>query len=186
MTSIFELWLPILLSSAFVFIVSSILNSVLTYHQSDYEKLPQEEEIAKALQPFNIPPGDYVTPKPKNTADMRSDEYQTKLKEGPVAFLTIMPNGAWSMTASLLQWFVYCLAIGVFAAYVTGRIYGPGAYYLDVFRFVGTTSFLAYSMALFQNSIWFKRKWSTTFKFVFDGLVYSLLTAGIFGWLWPG
>ena len=49
MTSIFELWLPILLSSAFVFIVSSILNSVLTYHQSDYEKLPQEDSIGLYL-----------------------------------------------------------------------------------------------------------------------------------------
>ena len=25
----------------------------------------------------------------------------------------------------------------------------------------------------------------TTLKFYFDGLVYSLLTAGVFVWLWP-
>jgi hypothetical protein len=27
--------------------------------------------------------------------------------------------------------------------------------------------------------------WSMTFKEVIDGLVYGLLTAGTFGWLWP-
>ena len=185
MISIFALWLPILLSAVFVFIISSVIHTMLKYHQSDYEQIPSEGEVADALQKFNIPPGDYVMPKPKDSADMKSDEYQEKLNKGPVAFMTIMPNGTWSMTGSLIQWFVYSLIIGVFCAYVAGRIYGPGADYLDIFRFVGTTSFLAYSMALLQDSIWFKRKWSTTIKFAFDGLVYALLTAGTFGWLWP-
>jgi hypothetical protein len=27
--------------------------------------------------------------------------------------------------------------------------------------------------------------WGTTIKEVIDGLVYGLLTAGTFGWLWP-
>ena len=53
------------------------------------------------------------------------------------------------------------------------------------FRFVGCTAFIGYAVALWQNSIWFKRKWSTTAKNTFDGLVYALLTAGTFGWLWP-
>jgi len=185
MISIAALWLPILLSAVFVFIISSIIHTVLSYHKSDYGPLPSEDEIGEALRKFNIPPGDYVIPKPKNSADMKTEEYKAKLEKGPVSFMTIMPNESLSMTGSLIQWFVYCLAIGVFAAYVAGRIYGPGADYLDIFRFVGTTSFLAYSLALFQDSIWFKRKWSTTIKFVFDGLIYALLTAGTFGWLWP-
>jgi hypothetical protein len=62
---------------------------------------------------------------------------------------------------------------------------GPGAEYLSVFRFAGTTAFAAYTLALWQNSIWYKRKWSTTLKLTFDGLVYGLMTAGVFGWLWP-
>ena len=37
-----------------------------------------------------------------------------------------------------------------------------------------------------SESIWKGQSWSTTLKFVFDGLVYGLLTAGVFGWLWPG
>jgi hypothetical protein len=61
----------------------------------------------------------------------------------------------------------------------------PGAHYLAVFRFVGAAAFLGYAVALWQNSIWYKRKWSTTLKSTFDGLVYALFTAGTFGWLWP-
>jgi len=185
MISIAALWLPILVSAVLVFIVSSIIHTVLSYHKSDYSKLPSEDEVGEALGKFNIPPGEYVIPKAESAADMKSDEYKAKLEKGPVGFMTIMPNGPWSMTGSLIQWFVYSLFIGIFCAYVTGRIYGPDAYYLDVFRFSGTTAFLGYSIALFQDSIWFKRKWSTTLKFVFDGLIYALLTAGTFGWLWP-
>jgi hypothetical protein len=54
-----------------------------------------------------------------------------------------------------------------------------------VFRFVGTAALLGYSLALAQHSIWYMRNWITTLKSMFDGLVYALLTAGTFGWLWP-
>ena len=35
------------------------------------------------------------------------------------------------------------------------------------------------------DSIWRGQSWCTTAKNVFDGLVYGLVTAGTFGWLWP-
>jgi hypothetical protein len=54
-----------------------------------------------------------------------------------------------------------------------------------VFRFAGTTAFIGYSVALWQMSIWYRRAWSTTIKATVDGLIYALLTAGVFGWLWP-
>jgi len=60
-----------------------------------------------------------------------------------------------------------------------------GADYRSVFRFAGCTALIGYSAALWQNSIWYKRAWSSTLQSTFDGLVYALFTAGIFGWLWP-
>lgn len=60
-----------------------------------------------------------------------------------------------------------------------------GADYLAAFRFAGTTAFVGYSLALWQNTIWFKRSWIVTLKANVDGLVYGLLTGGTFGWLWP-
>ena len=87
--------------------------------------------------------------------------------------------------ASLAQWFVYCVVIGIVAGYVAGRALEPNAEYLAVFRFVGTTAFVSYAAALWQSSIWFSRSWTSTAKSTFDGLVYAVLTAGTFGWLWP-
>jgi hypothetical protein len=60
-----------------------------------------------------------------------------------------------------------------------------GASYLEVFRFVGSCSFLVYGLGLVPNSIWYRRNWGTTIKGMIDGLLYGLLTAGTFGWLWP-
>ena len=185
MVGIFALWLPILLSSVCVFIVSSIIHMLLKYHHSDFKGLPDEAGARAAMMPLAIPPGEYVVPWCGNHKDMGSPEYVAKLNEGPVGFLTIMPNGPFKMGASLVQWFIYSLIVGVIAAYVGGRALGPGAHYLKVFQLVGVTAFACYTVAGWQASIWYKRSWLTTAKNTFDGLVYSLVTAGVFGWLWP-
>jgi hypothetical protein len=89
------------------------------------------------------------------------------------------------MGTALLQGFVYSALVGLFAGYLASRVLPPGAHYLAVFRVVGTSAFMGYSLALLQRSIWYKQSWATTLRSVFDGLVYALLTAGTFGWLWP-
>lgn len=185
MVGVLALWMPILLSAVIVFVVSSLIHMVLTYHRRDFGKVPSENEVMGALRPFGIPPGEYVIPCPTSRQEMKEPEFMAKMNKGPVAFLTVMPSAPPSMGASLVQWFVYCIVVGIFAAYVAGRALGPGADYLAVFRFAGATAFAGYALALLQNSIWYKRAWSTTLKSTFDGLVYALLTAGTFGWLWP-
>ena len=185
MVSIISLWLPILLSAVVVFVLSSIIHMMLGYHNSDFKKLPNEDGVMESLSGFEIPPGDYVVPCPVNSKDMKSPEYQEKLNKGPVACMTVAPKGRQSMGGSLSMWFVYSILVGVFSAYIATRSLGSGGDYLDVFRFVGATSFIGYSLALLQNSIWYKRSWAATLKSMFDGLVYALFTAGVFGWLWP-
>ena len=185
MVTIIALWLPILVSAVFVFIISSIIHTVLTYHQSDFAKVPREDEVMDALRNFNIPPGDYFMPRADSTKDMKTDEFKEKIGNGPVGIFTIMPNRMPIMGKSLLQWFLYSVLVGIFSAYLTGRTFEAGANYLDVFRYAGTVAFAGYSLALIQNSIWNNKKWSSTFKSLFDGLVYALLTGGTFGWLWP-
>lgn len=183
--SIVSLWLPILLSAVFAFIVSSVIHMLLPYHRNDFGKVPAEDDVMDALRKFNIPPGDYVLPRAGSPEVMRSPEFIEKYTKGPVAFVTVMKSGPPAMGGSLVQWFVYCAVVGVFAAYVASRALAPGAPYLEVFRFAGTTAFVGYAMALLQNSIWYKRNWSATLKSMFDGLIYALVTAGTFGWLWP-
>ena len=116
---------------------------------------------------------------------MKTPEFIEKSTKGPAALLTVIPSGPPAMGASLIQWFVYCLTVGVFVAYITSRTVAPDSDYMAVFRFAGTSAFMGYVLALMQSSIWYKRAWATTVKNSLDGLVYALLTAGVFGWLWP-
>jgi hypothetical protein len=185
MTSLFALWLPILLSSVLVFIVSSVLHSVLPWHKNDYRKLPEQDKVLDALRPLNIPPGDYMVPRPTSRADLGSPAFLEKMNKGPVMVLTVMPSGPMNMGRNLGLWFVYLLVVGKLSGYVASRALPPGAPYLHVFRFVGTTAFIGYSVALWQMSIWYRRSWGTTIRATIDGLIYGLLTAGVFGWLWP-
>jgi hypothetical protein len=185
MISIASLWLPILVSAVGVFLASSVIHMVLKYHHSDWVKLPAEDDILDALRPHNIPPGDYFMPHGEGPAAMKDPEFIEKMTRGPVATMTFVKNGPPAMGKSLAQWFVFCLLISVFAAYLTSRALGPTADYLAVFRFAGTVAFGGYALAQINDSIWYFRKWSTTWKNVFDGFIYALVTAGVFGWLWP-
>lgn len=185
MVSIISLWLPILLSAVLVFIISSIIHMFLRYHNTDFGQLADEEKVMDDLGKYNIAPGEYVLPYAGSMEVMNSPEYKEKRNKGPVAFMTVMESGPVNMGKSLFLWFIYCLIVGIFAAYVSGAALKPGAEYLAVFRFTGVTAFIGYVLALWQNSIWYNRKLSTSIKNTFDGLVYALFTAGIFGWLWP-
>lgn len=184
MVSLASLWLPILVSAVIVFVASSILHMVLTYHRSDYRKMPDEENVMSAIRVANVPQGMYMFPMCDHK-DMKSPETQEKFKRGPVGIVTIMPSGMPNMGKYLAQWFAYCLVVSLFTAYLTGVTKAPGAYYLEVFRVAGTVAFMAYGVGQIADSIWKAQPWSNTFKSVFDGLIYACLTAGTFGWLWP-
>jgi hypothetical protein len=186
MTTLDALWLPILLSSVIVFVASSIIHMALSFwHKNDYPKVPNEDKVMDALRPFAIPPGDYMIPGISSMEEMRSPEFTEKIKKGPVMILTVCPNSPAPMGKNLALWFLYSAVVGFLSAYVAGRALDASASYLEIFRFVGTTAFVGYAVALWQMSIWYRRAWSTTIKTTIDGLIYALLTAGTFGWLWP-
>jgi hypothetical protein len=186
MVSLTALWLPILLSAVAVFIASSILHMVLTYHKSDYTKIPGEESVQEAMRKAGVGRGVYFVPHCADMKDLGKPEVKEKFEKGPVALVTVLPSGMPSMGKSLVLWFVFCLVIGLLVAYLTSRTVPWGADYLSVFRVAGTAAFLGYAGANATESIWKSQPWLITAKHVFDGLVYSLLTAGVFGWLWPG
>jgi hypothetical protein len=185
MVPVMSLWLPILLSAVIVFVASSIIHMMTSIHRNDYQSLPSEDAFMDAARKFNIPPGDYLFPRPTSRNAMKDPAFLEKWKKGPVGFMTVMPSGKMEMGRNLGLWFLYCVVVGIFAAYIAGRALAPGAHYRAVFRFAGCTAFVGYALALWQNTIWYKRAWTTTFKSSIDGLIYALLTAGTFGWLWP-
>jgi hypothetical protein len=185
MVSLMSLWLPILLSAVAVFLISSVIHTVLKYHAGDFRKLSNEDEVLESLRRLNIPPGDYMIPCASSMEAKKSPDFAEKIKAGPVAVMTFMDPRTLSMGPQLVLWFLFSILVSVIAAYVAGSALPRGASYLSVFRFAGAVSFTGYAIGLIHDSIWYKRNWGTTLKFLFDGLVYGLVTAGVFGWLWP-
>jgi hypothetical protein len=133
MVSIMSLWLPIILSAVIVFVASAVFHMFLTYHNSDFKKLPDEDRVMAALRPFALPLGQYVMPQCGHNAQRREQAFKDKVKAGPVAFLTVMPSD-YGMGKSLALWFAYCLGMGIFTAYIAGHALAPGANYFEVFR----------------------------------------------------
>lgn len=185
MIPLIALWLPILLSAVIVFFASFIMHMVLAYHQSDYRKLPDEDHVNDAMRRAGVTPGPAYFFPYFSFKEMKSAAAIEKMKRGPVGLLTVLPSGPPAIGKNMVQWFLYCVVISIFAAYLSGRLLAPGTAFLQVFRVVGTVAFLGYGAAHAQESIWSGRSWVITFKHLFDSLIYALLTAATFGWLWP-
>jgi hypothetical protein len=185
MISLTALWLPILISAVIVFFASFIMHMVLAYHKSDYRKLPDEERVTDALRNAGVTRGPAYFFPYCSFKEMKSVSVIEKMKRGPVGLLTVLPSGPPAMGKNMVQWFLYCVLISIFAAYLSGRLLAPETAFLQVFRVVGTIAFLGYGAAHVQESIWSGRSWIVTCKHLFDSLIYALLTAATFGWLWP-
>jgi hypothetical protein len=183
MTSLADLWLPIVLSAVFVFVISSVIHMVVQYHKRDYSKLANEEAVMASLRQLGIAPGQYMFPCAGSMKEFGTPEMQAKFKQGPIGTLIVRDLGALNIGKALAQWFVLTLVVSVFVAYVSGLARAPGA--TDVFRVASAVALPAYALASVDSSIWKGVSWSTTAKFVFDGVLYALATGATFAWLWP-
>ena len=177
------LWLPILLSGVAVFFISSLIWAVIQYHNSDWKKLPDEESARSSLK--SAAPGLYAVPYAADNAAKADEAWQAKYKEGPAAMIFVVPHGEMAMGKQMIQWFVYCILISIFVAYVAGTTLQAGADYMKVFQITSTVTLLAYGGGAGMNMVWFGHSGGKVIKDVFDALIYGLVTAGIFGWLWP-
>ena len=178
------LWLPILLSAVFVFVASSIIHMILPYHRSSYRQLSDEDKVRAALRAAAVTPGLYNFPYCTHK-DMNSEAVKAKQIEGPVGFLTIFPSGPVFLPKFLIQWFLYCIMVGVVVAFLAAHAAMPGAAYRHVFAVVGIAAFLAYSVGGLSNGIWKGFPWKMVLLEAFDGIIYGLITAATFAWLWP-
>jgi hypothetical protein len=176
------LWLPIVLSAVVVFFASAILWMVMPHHKSDWSKLPDENAVTAALR--NAPAGMYMLPFCSDMQQMKDPAFVKRYEAGPTGTITLRKGSA-SMSRPMVISVLYNLVVAFVVAYLASRTRPVGAHYLEVFRVVGTASLLAYSGALWYPAIWMGRPWPAVIKDALDGLVYALLTAGIFGWLWP-
>jgi hypothetical protein len=140
-----------------VFFASFIVHMVLAYHKSDYRKLPDEDRVTDALRSAGVTRGPAYFFPYFSFKEMKSAPVVEKMKRGPVGLLTVLPTGPPAMGKNMVQWFLYCVVISIFAAYLSGRTSTPGTAFLQVFRVVGIAAFLGCTVRRREWSDWESR-----------------------------
>ncbi|MCA9302664.1 MAG: hypothetical protein KC996_00930 [Phycisphaerales bacterium] len=183
MVGLAELWLPILVSGVAVFIVSAIIWMALGYHKPDIKFLDNEEDFDNAIRLLNIKPGLYMFPG-CHGKDLKSEAFQTRWKAGPWGIITIYPKAP-SFAFNLLRCFLTYLAISAIAGYLAGIGLAPGTEYMRVFRVVGTAALLGHCFGGLANDYFLGKPARFIITGLVDGVVFALVTAGIFAAMWP-
>lgn len=180
-----DLWIPIVVAAILAWLASSLIHILLKYHNGDYLQLDNEDDVAVAIRASSAAPGVYSIPFCVDMKKMGDPAMQKKFIDGPVSFVTVFQNGMPQMPKLIGQQILYFLFGCFLIAYCAGLALLPGATYLDVFRFVSATGFLTFGWGVIPFSIWYGHKWSTAAKYLLDALIYGLIVAGVFAWLWP-
>ena len=185
MVSLAQLWLPILLSAVFVFFASSLFNMMLKFwHMADYKGFSNEDEVRAAVRQGAPQPGMYSLPycTPER---MRDPAMHEKFKEGPIAHIMVRPSGPMTILPYLAQWFVFCVLISFLCALLASLALTRGAEHHQVFHFFAIATVLGHCSGSFTNAIWWGHPKASAAKYIVDGIVYALITAATFSWLWP-
>jgi len=187
MVALSSLWLPIILSAVATFIAGFVLWVVMPHHKSDWAALPDEGAAMDALRPQNPAPGMYHMPHGGHDSNPQANpEWVAKVEAGPTAFVIVMPKSQMlNMGPTLGKNFIYLLVMAVVVAYLGATTLPMGTEYLKVFQVTGTAALLGHSMGAFPKVIFWGWSRAAATKEFLDGVVYALVTAGVFGWLWP-
>lgn len=179
-------WLPILLSAAAVWIVSTIFGMPFLHHKNDWIGLPpvDEDSFMEFLRKSGTRPGNYLFPDFRTREAMESEKVKKALEEGPVGHLSIWQPPL-TMGGKLAGAFVVHLVVSTLIAYLASIVLPTTAESARVFRVVGTAGILAYCFSFIPNAIWFGAYKRTILASIIDGVVYGLITATIFAWRWP-
>lgn len=184
MVTLQSLWLPIIVSVALVFIASSIIWMALPWHKGDYKKAPNEDALLNVVRSGGLTAGQYGFPMPSEPCNWKEEGFKEKYAKGPWGVLLVQKSGV-NMGVNLALWTLYLLIVSVFTAYIATHALHSGEKYLRVFQVCGAAAAMSYAVGAMPASIWGGRPWKATGKDMVDGLLYALLTAGVFGWLWP-
>ena len=173
------LWMPILVSAVLVWFASFICHMVLPHHKSEFGQLPDEDKFNSAME--GVPPGLYmfqwVMP-----SEMNDPEKKARQAKGPNGLLALWPTPV-NMGQNLVSTLLFYILVGIFVAYVGFLAVDPGDPYITRFRICGAVAFAAHGLGWMSYFIWFRylKFWPN----LFDSIVYTLVTAGTFAWLWP-
>lgn len=186
MSALIVLWLPILLSAVFVFVISSLIHMAFKWHAPEYRGFANEDAVRAAIKAGDPTPGQYVLPYCSDMKAMGSESMTKKYEEGPVGFVTLRPTGPVQIGKSLLLWFGLSLLVSAIAAILAAKYVGLAAGGgRTAACLVGSIALLGYGLGSVQNGIWWGQPWSSVAKYLLDSLLYALGTAAVFWWLWP-
>ena len=183
--AITDLWLAILLAGLFCWLASALVHMLFKYHNADYKQLANEDDVATALRASSASPALYTMPFCIDMKEMGEESMQKKFEAGPVAMITVLPNGMPAMGKTMVQQFLFFLIGGGLIACLMTMLLGSGAAYMEVFKPVFLASLLTYGWAQIPYSIWMGQPWSNCLRYLIDAVIYAGVTAGTFAWLWP-
>jgi hypothetical protein len=181
-TSVWSLWLPILVSGVALFFTSFAAWMILPHHKSEWKGLPKEDSFLNALKTAAVPPGQYTFPYPATSEDWKGDAFRAKMEAGPNGNIVVFAAPC-SMVKNMLCTVLFFTIANFVIAYLAGIALDPGTPFMKVFQFVGTAGILTYGTANILNGIWFGRKMVAD---IVDGIAYGLITGAIFAAMWPG
>lgn len=185
MVSYIDLLLPVALATFVAWIASMLIHLLIKWHNSDYQPLKNESEVADAIRNGSPAKGLHSLPYCVDMKEMASEEMQKKFERGPIAFVTIFDNGMPPMPKLVGQQILFFLLGMAMIGYIARLALAPGAPYMEVLRTISALGFMTYGWAQIPMSIWYGHLWSTTGKYLLDALIYGFLAAGVFAWLWP-
>lgn len=183
--SLLQLWLPIFVAGALCWIASAVFHMVVKHHNADYKQLPNEEEVGEVLGKKSLKPGLYHMPHCADMKEMANEEMQAKFNKGPIAMVSVFPNGLPPMAKLLSQQLLYFIFTCLLIAYAASLTLAIGSSFNEVFRLVMTLGFMAFGLGNIPYSIWYGHPWSNCLRFMIDALVYGAIVAAVFAYFWP-
>ena len=175
-----DLWLPILIATVVLWLMSFLFWAVVPHHFGDRKQVADEDALMEYIRQANIAPGNYFFPYAATSKTQNSKEYAEKYTNGPRGTLNVyaMPNMGRNMGLTILYFFVTIFTI----AYIVHLVCPLGTESMRVFRIAGTIGVLNYASTGILNRIWFtERMWTT----ILDGIAYGLVLGAIFAFMWP-
>lgn len=184
MENMLALWPAILISTVLVFVSSAMLWMITPIHKNDY-KSPGDKEggIQSAFASASLEPGVYFLPSAMCGKGPDARE-RARSATGPFVSFTVLPEKP-KFAYSLILWFINSLLVSALVGYVSIHTLLPNTQYLRVFQAAGAVATLAYCGYLLPLVAWHWLPIRQLPGKIFDGLVYSLLTAGSFAAFWP-
>lgn len=179
--TVFDLWLPVLVSGIGTHIASTLAWTVLPHHRPEWQPIPNEDGFLDWLDENRIEPRQYIFPYSNDGKEMASAEFRQKVEARCRGMLVLWPTPT-NMAKAIVQTLTYFLVTAFILGYLASKAMPAGDSFTNVFQFVFSASLLAHCLSPFPNAFWFRRRFAMD---LVDGLVYCLITGLVFAAMWP-